>query len=127
MAGKTLRIERAIEETKAGLRLKGPKTERGKRTITIDDGLVALLVEERDRHRRLAAVLLRSYAKRTRKADTSAATTIASILGLLNDGAGMALERIGSNLGPSLRRVLYSFAGGVANSLDWLAGVEGLN
>jgi integrase len=35
--------------------LKGPKTERGKRTITIDDGLIPLLIEERDRHRRLVA------------------------------------------------------------------------
>ena len=38
---KTLRIERAIEETdEHGLRIKGPKTERGKRTITIDDDLL---------------------------------------------------------------------------------------
>jgi integrase len=49
---KTLRIERAIEETKAhGLKLKGPKTERGKRTITIDDELIALLLRERERER----------------------------------------------------------------------------
>lgn len=44
---KTLRIERAVDETKAhGLRFKGPKTERGRRTIVIDDGLVALLTAE---------------------------------------------------------------------------------
>jgi integrase len=53
---KTLRIERAIEETdQHGLRLKGPKTERGKRTITIDPELVALLVAEREKHLRIAA------------------------------------------------------------------------
>jgi integrase len=38
---KTLRIERAIESVHgAPLAIKGPKTERGKRTITIDDDLV---------------------------------------------------------------------------------------
>jgi integrase len=53
---KTLRIERAIEDTKSqGIRLKGPKTERGKRTIAIDDGLVALLSAEREKHVRLSA------------------------------------------------------------------------
>jgi len=53
---KTLRIERAIEDTdKHGLRFKGPKTERGKRTITIDDDLIALLVVERERHLRSVA------------------------------------------------------------------------
>jgi integrase len=53
---KTLRIERVIEETdEHGLRIKGPKTERGKRTITIDDDLIALLVAERERHLRIVA------------------------------------------------------------------------
>jgi integrase len=53
---KTLRIERAIEETKAfGLRFKVPKTERGKRTIMIDDGLVALLIAERQKYQRIVA------------------------------------------------------------------------
>jgi integrase len=53
---KTLRIERALEETEAhGLRYKVPKTERGTRTITIDDGLLELLRAERERHQRLAA------------------------------------------------------------------------
>ncbi len=52
----TLRIERAIEETKAhGLRVKPPKTERGKRTITIDPELLGLLVAQRERHLRIAA------------------------------------------------------------------------
>jgi integrase len=53
---KTLRIERALEETKEhGLRFKGPKTERGKRTIKIDDDLISLLVAERERHLRIMA------------------------------------------------------------------------
>jgi integrase len=53
---KTLRIERSIEETKAyGFRFKGPKRESHKRTITIDDDLLALLLAEREKHLRLAA------------------------------------------------------------------------
>jgi len=53
---KTLRIERAVEQVKKQpLALKGPKTERGKRTITIDDGLIAVLVAERERHLRIVA------------------------------------------------------------------------
>jgi integrase len=56
VSARTLRIERAIDMTKLhGLGLKGPKAERGKRTIAIDGGLVALLVAERERHRRLQA------------------------------------------------------------------------
>jgi integrase len=56
VANKTLRIERAVEETKEhGLRIKGPKTERGKRTIKIDDDLVSLLFAERERHLRIVA------------------------------------------------------------------------
>jgi integrase len=44
-ANKTLRIERAIEETeKHGIRFKGPKKQSHKRTITIDDDLLALLL-----------------------------------------------------------------------------------
>jgi integrase len=53
---KTLRIERAVEETdEHGLRIKGPKTERGKRTITIDDDLLSLLIALRERHLRIVA------------------------------------------------------------------------
>jgi integrase len=53
---KNLRIERSVDDTdKHGLRIKGPKTERGKRTITIDDDLVSLLVSERDRYLRIVA------------------------------------------------------------------------
>jgi integrase len=54
-ANKTLRIERALEETKAGLSYKAPKTKRGTRTITIDDDLVALLAAERERYLRIVA------------------------------------------------------------------------
>jgi integrase len=53
---RTLRIERAIEETKAeGRNLKGPKTSRGTRTIEIDAGLLGLLVERRNQYLRLVA------------------------------------------------------------------------
>jgi integrase len=53
---KTLRIERAVEETiEHGLQIKGPKTERGKRTIEIDNDLVVLLMAERDRYLRIIA------------------------------------------------------------------------
>jgi integrase len=50
---KTLRIERAFEG-ETGV-IKGPKTERGKRTIVIDGDLVALLLAEREKYRRLLA------------------------------------------------------------------------
>jgi integrase len=54
--GETLRIERALEDTKShGVRFKGPKTERGKRTIAIDDGLAGLLSAEREKYLRLVA------------------------------------------------------------------------
>lgn len=53
---KTVRIERAIEMVRGQpLAFKGPKSERGKRTITIDDDLLALLVAEREKHVRLVA------------------------------------------------------------------------
>ena len=46
-AGK-VRIERAIEKTKArGLRLKPPKTKHGRRTITLPAGAVAVLRQHR--------------------------------------------------------------------------------
>jgi integrase len=55
-AAKTLRIERALEVTRAhGIRFKGPKSERGKRTITIDGTLLSVLLAERDKHLRLVA------------------------------------------------------------------------
>jgi len=53
---KTLRIARAVEETKKhGLRLKPPKTKRGTRTIQIDDDLCTLLVQQIERLKRVKA------------------------------------------------------------------------
>jgi integrase len=52
---RTLRIERALDETKAGLSFKPPKTKRGVRTITIDAELTALLTVEREKHLRIVA------------------------------------------------------------------------
>jgi integrase len=52
---RTLRIERSVEETKGQRRMKGPKRDRHKRTIQIDDALVRLLLSERDKHLRLVA------------------------------------------------------------------------
>ena len=53
---KTIRIERSVEETKEhGIRFKGPKRDSHKRTITIDDDLLALLISIRDQHLRLVA------------------------------------------------------------------------
>jgi hypothetical protein len=51
----TLQIERAVEETRAGLTIKGPKKEAHRRTIAIAKDLVALLVAERDRPLRIVA------------------------------------------------------------------------
>lgn len=55
VATKTLRIERALEVTKAGTRFKAPKTERGTRSITVDADLIALLLDHRDKHLRIMA------------------------------------------------------------------------
>jgi integrase len=53
---KTVRIERALEQTKKyGIRLKPPKTARGRRTIDLDDATVRMLVVERERHLRIKA------------------------------------------------------------------------
>ena len=54
-ANRTLRIERAVEQTKAGIDFKPPKTKRGLRSVVIDDNLVAMLCAERDAHARLVA------------------------------------------------------------------------
>ncbi len=58
-SGKTLRIVRALTEPKQGARrvrkVKVPKTGTGVRTITLDDGLVAALLAERERHCRVVA------------------------------------------------------------------------
>lgn len=39
----TLRVERSLEETKAGLRLKPPKTKRGRRSISLPEDTAAML------------------------------------------------------------------------------------
>jgi integrase len=53
---KELRIERALEVTLThGIRVKGPKKEKHKRTISIDDDSLALLLAEREKHLRLVA------------------------------------------------------------------------
>ena len=38
-----LRVDRSVEETKAGLRLKAPKTKRGRRNIALPSEAVAML------------------------------------------------------------------------------------
>jgi integrase len=56
IANKTLRIERAVEKVKKQpLTLKEPKRAAHKRTIAIDDDLVALLVAEREKALRIQA------------------------------------------------------------------------
>lgn len=53
---KTIRVERALEVTKAfGMRYKSPKTWRGLRTLALDDGSVSILLKQRETHQRLAA------------------------------------------------------------------------
>src|SRR5262249_56642383 len=42
-----VRIERSVEETRAGLRIKPPKTKRGRRNIGIASDAVAMLREHR--------------------------------------------------------------------------------
>jgi integrase len=43
----TMRIDRALEQTKAGLRFKPPKTKYGRRTITLPAGAVTVMREHR--------------------------------------------------------------------------------
>ncbi len=45
-AGK-LRVERSVEKTKAGLRIKAPKTKHGRRTISLPAGAIAVLRQHR--------------------------------------------------------------------------------
>jgi integrase len=53
---KTLRVERAWEPSKAhGLRLKAPKTARGRRSIDLDVGTVAMLIKHREAYLRIVA------------------------------------------------------------------------
>lgn len=45
----TMRIERSLEQTKAGLRFKAPKSKYGRRTITLPAGVITVLREHRVR------------------------------------------------------------------------------
>jgi integrase len=54
-AAKTINVERAIDKVRGNVQLKPPKTKRGFRTVAIDDGLVAMLVAEREKYQRLVA------------------------------------------------------------------------
>ena len=49
----TLRVERSVEETRAGLRLKPPKTRRGRRSIGLGEGALAMLRAHRVRQMEL--------------------------------------------------------------------------
>jgi integrase len=65
---------------KLGFRLRFHDLRRTHETLLLDAGVPVHVVAARCGHD--PAVLLRSYAKRTRRADTSAAAAITSILGL---------------------------------------------
>ena len=52
-----LRVERSVEETKAGLRVKPPKTKRGRRNITLPPEAVAMLRAHRKRQIELRLAL----------------------------------------------------------------------
>jgi integrase len=53
---KTLRIERALEQTKRfGIRFKSPKTRRGFRTVDLDADTVAMLLEVKRQQQRIEA------------------------------------------------------------------------
>lgn len=59
LENKKPQIEQSVEETKKyGLRYKGPKHERHKRTISIDDELAGVLRTESDKHHLMAAGIL---------------------------------------------------------------------
>src|SRR5215467_8122177 len=62
----TVRIERSLEETKSGLRLKPPKTKHGKRAISLPPNAVAVLREHRRKflETRMALGLGKPYASR---------------------------------------------------------------
>jgi integrase len=45
--GASLRVEHSLEETRAGLRFKAPKTKHGRRTISLPPSAVAILREHR--------------------------------------------------------------------------------
>src|SRR5262249_54076703 len=53
---KTLRIERALEQTKKyNIRVKPPKSARGLRTIGLDDATIRMLLAEKERLQRIHA------------------------------------------------------------------------
>ena len=52
-----LRVERSVEETRAGLRLKPPKTKRGRRNIGLPADAVTMLREHRRKQRELRLAL----------------------------------------------------------------------
>lgn len=45
--GGTLKVERSVEETKTGLRLKAPKTKNGRRTISLPASAIEALTGHR--------------------------------------------------------------------------------
>ena len=51
------RVERALEETKSGLRFKAPKTKHGRRTLSLPPGAVAALREHRRKQLELRMAL----------------------------------------------------------------------
>ena len=55
--GASIRVERSLEETKAGLRFKPPKSKRGRRTISLPPSAVAVLREHRRKHLELRLAL----------------------------------------------------------------------
>ena len=57
LTGGTLRVERSVEETKSGLRIKPPKTKRGRRNITLPPEAVAMLREHKLRQMELRLAL----------------------------------------------------------------------
>jgi len=57
-ASATLKVERALEHTKAGIKFKPPKTERGKPTVKIDADLASLLNTEREKQQRACRMAL---------------------------------------------------------------------
>jgi integrase len=55
VGAKTLRIERALERVGGSTGVKSPKTARGRRVISLEDDLIALLLAEKERHLRIEA------------------------------------------------------------------------
>jgi integrase len=53
----TLRVERSVEETKAGLRIRPPKSKRGRRNLTLPPEAIDMLREHRKRQIELRLAL----------------------------------------------------------------------